>query len=72
MKMPEKYQVLKWFGRFLVLVVLSLPWVALMALPLKQMWLRMLKYFIPIFGWNITLAFVLDTVCLKLKLYDPK
>ncbi len=71
--MPTERMFLKCLGRFLVLVAISLPWVLFLALlPFQQLWVKVLKYIITFFGWTLTLAFVLDTVCLKLKLYDAQ
>ena len=69
---PKEYGVLKWFGRLVVLIVISLPFVALMTISGLPMWLSMLKYLVAVFFWNLTLTFLLDTVCLKLRLYDQK
>ena len=72
MKAPEKLSVLKCIGRLIILILLSIPFLAILMIPLENMWLRMLKFFVAAFFWNLTLAFLLDTLCLKLKLYDPK
>ena len=71
---PAKKTLLKGIGRFLVCVVLSLPWVLLVKYVKFEdnKWLNMLRYAIPFFGWNLTLTFLLDIVCSKLSMYDQK
>ena len=72
MSAPKEYKVLKWIGRLVVLIVMSLPFIVLLTIPLTTMWPSMLKNLVAVFFWNLTLTFLLDTVCLKLRLYDQK
>ena len=71
--MPLTNGFLKGLGRFVVLVLLSAPWIACVLLLDfgENIWLNMLRYAVPFFLWNATLTFLLDIICFKLKLYDP-
>ena len=72
MVMPEKSGLWKGVGRFVLLVLLSLPWVLVVKMVDfgTNKWLNMLRYAVPFFFWNLTLTFLLDIICFKLKLYD--
>ena len=73
MAMPVTNVFWKGLGRFVVLILLSAPWIALvLVLDFgNSIWLNMLRFAVPFFLWNVTLTFLLDIVCFKLKLYDP-
>ena len=69
---PKKKKVRKAIGRFVVLVILSLPFILMVLLVDfdDQIWYNMLRFAIPFFLWNFVLTFLLDAVCLKCNLYD--
>ena len=69
---PKKKKVRKGIGRFVVLVILSLPFILMVLLVDfdDQVWYNMLRFAIPFFLWNLVLTFLLDEICLKCNLYD--
>jgi len=72
MKQPQEAKYWKALGRFGVMVLLSLPWIAIVGFVDvgNSKWLKLLKFAFPFFMWNLTLTFLLDTICLKCGLYE--
>ena len=72
MAAPKKKKVKKCIGRFVVMVIMSIPFIA-MVLMLDfgdHLWYNMLRFAVPFFLWNLVLTFLLDKICLKCGLYD--
>lgn len=69
---PEEEQTWKAIGRFAVLLLLTLPWIILFYKMdfENDKWLNIVRYALPFFCWTLTLTFLLDIICFKLKLYD--
>ena len=71
-RMPTNRKALKTLGRVCVLILIVVPWAALMFIPkIKNIWLSLIiQNALASFGLIFTLTSVYDHLCLKLKLYD--
>ena len=69
---PSRLAILKWVGRLAVVIVLVVPWAAILVfVKLENMWANLfVKKALAIFGLAFTLTAVNDWVCLQLRLYD--
>lgn len=72
LSMPSRLSILKGFGRLCILIVIIVPWAALMTVPkIDNIWGNLVvKNALATFGLVSTLTAFFDWICLKLKLYD--
>ena len=70
--MPSRLVILKGFGRLCVLIVIIIPWAALMTVPkINNIWVNLVvKKALATFGLVSSITAFFDWICLKLKLYD--
>ena len=70
--MPSRLAILKGLGRLCVLIVIIIPWAALMTVPkINNIWVNLVvKKALATFGLVSSITAFFDWICLKLKLYD--